>query len=1486
MRFAFTAVLLIGAAVGMFSVQGASGPPNIPPVVLSSDPLYATTTGDKPALALALSVEYPTVGAQYVWDGSTTTGNNSRDDTYSNTKEYLGYYDAEACYVYNDSPTETPATGLTTADYKRFDRVGSALPLDTPDPTLPFKTSRKCADAFSGNFLNWASSSAIDMLRLSLSGGDRYIDTASLTILQRAIIPNGDPICMWNSTNFPAKRLRKDGSAAGQYWGAVPQAMIAATGGKDIWVANTLDKIYFIAADSPTGGCGNTGSYILGKSTSITPFLTNGNYPGGKDAVKNFTGNKNTAACATEGTNCAFSGVKEVLYGVWSSNGNNATGGWLTFVAKDGADCSNTVTGATVDPAPGIAKQCYIRNYTGALPAAVGGLNSDGFFYARVSACAKDSTGNLADKRDYGLCTRYPAGDFKPTGAIQKYSEQLRVAAFGYLLDQTNSASGGRYGGVLRAPMKFVGQRTFDIYGQENTPSGGNPQAEWNENTGVFTSNPDGDTTQTPPISGVVNYLNKFGRTGVKGRYKIYDPVSELYYQALRYLQGLQPSPAAVSNLTPDMYDGFPVFTTWTDPYGDGRSSTANYSCLKSNIVVVGDVHTHDGPTRPTASASGNIPDLNYWTGIVGAFERGSSTAYLDGDGVSRTTSNPNTPNTSPRSDSMIGAAYWAHTHDIRGTAWTASPSQQRPGLRVKTFVFDVNEYGDSTSSTQRYYGNQFFTAAKYGGFEADPSNPGAKPFNTFGNPFKRQDGTNDNNVWQKQNSPGEASTYYLQSSARGVLSAFDDIFGRAASSARSIAGAATSSSSLQLAANNVTFQGAFDATDWSGDLLAVPLQVGSGNAVTVGATNYWSASDQLMALTAPATTRNIYIGRPGSNASPTAAAFTWSAISSSANITLKDALDRVTPTAAADGLAQDRVAYLRGDRSQEGTVFRARNKLLGDIINSGVAYSGAPSANVFSSSYSAFYTAKKTRVPAVFVGANDGMLHAFNATLTGTDKGKELFAYIPSWMAPKLASLTRKDYAINHQSYVDGTPAVGEAEFGNSGTAADWKTVLVSGTGAGGRGVFALDVTDPTTFNASNVLWEFTQADDADMGYVVGRPQILKIRSNPIKDSSGAVQPGTYKWFAVVASGVDNYVPDSANVYSSTGNPALFFLDLTKAPGQSWTLGTNYWKAVFPIDSTLSTSLATGMVNFSAALGPFGDVQMIFAGDLHGKLWKLDFTKDDYPGTVGASFGIGKLTGYGSATTPKPLYIARDKNGLNQPITVSPLLARGEGPYTTYVTFGTGKYLETSDKTTPILNSLYSIYDNSEITASDGGSTTAIVSGRGRLQVRTFDASTGTTTGSPFRWGRATSDSDITRRSGWYADFPGVGEREVSDGVVFGDTFVLGALIPGSTGSASACSAAGGTGREWNINIDTGIAQTKVSVVGILGKPLVLDIPSATSYSTTDNTGRQRKTITSVVVQQGSTGIGSSTTLTQEIITGRLSWRQINNYLDLHNAP
>lgn len=1445
----FMAVIALAAALTAtvsFVARGANTTLQIPPVALSSDPLYASKTVDKPTMALALSVEYPTVGAQYV-----AGVNSNLDDSYQSSNEYLGYYDAEGCYAYNDKPTETIPPGKTISDYKRFYRTGAAA-------------QRQCTDGFSGNFLNWASNSAVDMLRLALSGGDRYIDTRDLTLLQRAVLPNNDPVCMWNSTNFPAKKLIRDGGGSKKYWGAIPAKMIEEAKGNDIWVANTLNRIYFRAAGTMAGSCNDTRAYsamgAVVQTNSSLPYFSQ--------------------SCAPENGNCTFSGKKEVWYGAGTR--------WAVAPAQDGIACNNEVFG---DPAPGVGKACYVVNYDGTWKPG-GSLNSDGFFYARAQVCDSDTSGRLLDDRFYNLCQRYPSGNYKPSGVIQKYADQVRLAAFGYLMDQTASYNNGRYGGVLRAPMKYVGQKTFDSTGREE--SAVNSKAEWDATTGVFTPNPENDGVFG--VSGVINYLNQFGRTGpTPGRYKIYDPVGELYYQTLRYMQGLPPTPDAIANLgapskNDAFYDGYPVYTDWSniDPYGSGRSSTDDYSCLRSNIVVIGDINTHDGNWRNIPSANddaNNIQNFRNWHQTVQSFEKNQSTTYVDGAGQNRTTGNPNGTNNSVPSSSqrsqIMGYAYWAHTHDIRGKTWTNNPGKQRPGLRVKTYTFDVNEYGAQNDPNVRRYRNPFFMAAKYGGFESNTLS--TQVYNSYGNPFvDEKTSQNNNDVWQKPDNVGEASSYYLQSDARGVLKAFDEIFKRTGGDARSIAGGVTASRSVSANSPTAVYSARFNTESWSGDVIAENLSVDS-TSLTLGQVQ-WSAADRLKFIT-PAN-RKIFVGLGGTAA---ALPFTWSAISGT---TLASQLNKPGPTSAPDNLGSSRVDYLRGVRTKEvNNGFRIRTQLLGDVINSGVTYSGPPSTGLSGSSYAKFRAVNDGRMPTVFAGANDGMIHAFAAKTDSTKSitaGDELFAYIPSWMGSKLSALTSPTYVLNHQSYVDAPSSVGEAQVAFTGSADDWKTVLVSGTGAGGRGVFALDVSKPESFSASNVMWEFTQNDDADIGYVIGRPQILKFKTGI----------DSYRWFAVVASGVNNY-NSSFTSGGGSGNPTLFMLALDKAPNTAWTINTNYFKVSLPFDANLATGsaattpatpgVATGIANFSVLYAPGGEVAQIYAGDLHGKLWKLDFTNareaSKYKPT--SQWNALALSTFKNGSAPYPMFIAKDDNGTVQPITSTPTLFTGPivgGVQTFYVMIGTGKYLESSDTQSTRTQSVYVLFDDGS-TNADASNPTSAISGRNRLIKGSVDTSAGTVSVPTFFWGRAASATDATQRSGWYLDLPSSGERVFNDITALSNQLAsFSTAIPGSSASAGVCTAGESSGRQYVVNITTGAGRNRTSMVGILGAVLNVDNDDKEQTTAFDSTGRASRTITSSSMQLGSKGVDTGLETQRTEFYGRLSWRQIYNYRELKN--
>jgi type IV pilus assembly protein PilY1 len=205
--------------------------------------------------------------------------------------------------------------------------------------------------------------------------------------------------------------------------------------------------------------------------------------------------------------------------------------------------------------------------------------------------------------------------------------------------------------------------------------------------------------------------------------------------------------------------------------------------------------------------------------------------------------------------------------------------------------------------------------------------------------------------------------------------------------------------------------------------------------------------------------------------------------------------------------------------------------------------------------SYSAFLAKWATRPAAVYVGANDGMLHAFDARLkavSGANPGRELWAYVPASVYANLPAQTRLTN-FSFTPTVDGSPVTGDVFFNSASSLYNtkgWHTLLVGSLRLGGRGVFGVDITDPsaTTLNtstavASKVLWEFnsdsvsTVGTPANLGYTFGTPVIARVAFNN-SDSPATVG----RWVVLVPGG---YFPDgntaaaASNTYSS-----LFVLD------------------------------------------------------------------------------------------------------------------------------------------------------------------------------------------------------------------------------------------------------------------------------------------------------------------------------------------------------
>lgn len=1426
---------LTGATVG-YGQAASIDVSSIPQTALANGPLYASGARAKPTLTLALSVEFPTVGASYRGTNDYAVGN-----------AYLGYFNPDLCYSYN-------------RDTEVFDPKSSA-------------TSHQCGgNYFSGNFMNWATTSSIDILRYGLTGGDRIIDTSSTTALQRAVLPKD----FYNkSSNFPAKSLSHALVAGAMPAGTLKQADGSTYTGT-VYIANCLNRVYF--GTKSEGNCDSPGA-----NGSLDQVITASNTPVFASSLPN-----GANACANENGTCTISPNDNNWHLVYYGAGDR----YYTLKVIGSIGCNNATFG---DPYNGTPKKCYFLSNNTDAPggALVDGKSPTNYFLTRVTVCSS-MTGDTADIRTVNgvvrnFCTRYPNGQYKPTGDLQIYSDRIRVAAFGYLMDNTVN----RYGGVLRAPMKYVGPTAYDS--NFDLINGTNPQSEWDATTGVFALNPMGETTvispRTTAISGVINYLNQFGRTGgTPGTYKTYDPVGELYYEALRYLQGLPVTSAAVSNMTDAQKEGFPVYSTgpvapttdtpeyrsthlptapsFVDPQPaiDGLGTTGNYKCVANNIITIGDIHTHyDGSLPGTdsmgslasadfsvaANPAGNMPNMVFWTDIVAGFETNADKPYIDGSGTARNTKTaPNNPKTISQNANLTtrsisdnnrfyldGAAYWANTHDIRGVpftgtnsssqmAWASSTAKQRPGMRVTSYVIDVNETNDSGTLAQRQQSNQFALLAKYGGFNASLSKGGS--------PFMAANGAAAD-LWER-GSTGDPSAYFLASDAATVLNSLDQIFATVASNAASIAGTSSTSTSVTTAAGASGFRASFSPSDWTGDLYPFTISTDANNVVTTtpkqSGTGGWSAAAQLN--TNDWNTRNIVVGSDtGTTGVPAEEFKTFSTLTASQQTDI---------TAGGAIAGQDLVDYLRGDHSKEApaaTGLRQRSTALGDIINSGIVYKGKPSTGIADSGYSAFYTTNASRTAAVYVGANDGMLHAFNAA-----NGNELFGYIPSFVVSKLHALTTPGYV--HQNYVDATPVVSEAQLGTADT--DWKTVLVSGAGGGGQGVFALDVTNPSTFDKTNVLWEFTDKDDPDMGNVIGKPGIYKFRTN----AATATTP-TYGWYAVVASGVNNYADDGHQ--STTGNPALFILDLSKPSNAAWALNSNYYKISLP---QADATKAMGVANFSVVTSG-GVVSRMYAGDLQGNVWSLVFTNK-----ASSDWKFSKVNG---RTSSAPLFIA--KTGGNspvlQPITTAPEITSYGNNY--ILTFGTGKYIESTDNSGPYTGqTAYAVLD--PLDAADPATLD-----RGDLKQLT--ASGGIVGAGSFIWGIPSNGT--TQYGGWYFDLPDAsnGERFVSNFAIYAGTIFANSIIPASGGCSE------GSSNSYVVGIFGSGGSYTASNVGLVGPPLLVFVGTPTG-GTDPNSGLPTQTVNVVPINSGSGGVGSGTVVPKTTAVGVRSWRQIFSYKQL----
>jgi len=648
-------------------------------------------------------------------------------------------------------------------------------------------------------------------------------------------------------------------------------------------------------------------------------------------------------------------------------------------------------------------------------------------------------------------------------------------------------------------------------------------------------------------------------------------------------------------------------------------------------------------------------------------------------------------------------------------------------------------------------------------------------------------------------------------------------------------------------------YQSGFDAGKWAGKLRKLALGIAGDGSVEGASIPEWDAADILsgkagsQALPLPAH-RNIYTVSPG--AASGMVEFRWDKLAPSQ----QQALDASPLDGASDGLGARRVDFLRGVRSDEmgqpNGMFRLRGGVLGDIINSNVVHVGAPARDGVGTEYRLFYEARKNRLRAVYVGANDGMLHAFDA-----QNGVELFAYMPQAVIGNLNQLSRPDYV--HRPYVDGAIAVAEARVQGK-----WKTLLAAGMGGGAQGVFALDISDPADFKSgAGVLWEFTDRDDAEMGNIFDVPVIARFRTRLV---NGVAE---YRHFIVVASGLNNYLADG---FANPLAPAvLFLLSVDKAAGEPWKLGVNYFKFAKPV---LDERLPNGLSSPAMVIDEDGAVHHAYAGDLQGNLWRFDFT--------------GNLPWAKENKDVTPLFTALDALGQRQPITTRPRVVLA--PVAGYVVlFGTGKFLEDADVDSAnfAIQSFYGIYDAMQISY--------VVAGRSQLEPRMLSKGSGDVlnfTGKEFGYSEAAGG-----KRGWYFDFLASdksGERSVSNPLAESGLLLFNSLIP----CAAPCP--GGGGRSYVLHALSGLPVEKassglLSQVGMLAAPVVLQV--STASSSRNAFGKAIIHRKSAVIHTGSGGAKGRLASGQGDAEGglvdtalpamRFSWRDILNWQELRLA-
>jgi type IV pilus assembly protein PilY1 len=1276
-------------------------------------------------------------------DASDLDGDGSIDIRYKPSIDYLGYFDSLTCYTYGNGYF-TPSSNTTKDNLK------------------------KCTGNWSGDYLNYLTTSRADALRKVLYGGYRSTDTASQTILERAYIATdahtwgkeytsplidgynlsdytpysnpagGNRALFANNTQVSAPLLRVIPSIAKvRIFGWVSRETTqggskatdtTTTPFKDVDVV-PIDftvrvetcKTGFIETNCkqyPNGNYKPTGIlHDYGEGNQMYFGLMTGTYQnnlqGGviRKAISSFANEVDTSTGIfgtknTSGVGYTKGGIIGTLDGLrlaktaCTTTGNSITNGtcqdWGNPLAEMMFETLRYFSGATTpttaylsgsgDTQLGLTGLTSWTNPYSSTPTP----DATNSTYPSCSRPFETLFSDVNPTYDSDLSgsayttTNAPGkptalSDFSASGLGQKIwdndvgagSKNINIGQTpGIDDDAPTSKSASSLGNIRGLPEEPTKEGTFNAsavayFGNTNPITTLGSQKVQTFSIALSSTLP---RIQMPVGTGTITLL-PFGKV-TNG---VTEQITGFYIDSLYNMPG-QPSNTNINGGRAQA-----VFRVVFDDCGQGCDYDMDAIVLYTVSVVETDAGaTLDVRLETVYSQAGNESHMGYT--ISGTNQDG---IYLEvtGGGNGNQHYVLDTPGTRIPGSCATGCT----------TSATLLPGMRSGSTVVNGATFKTRNFKPSSARSVTNLQDPLWYAAKWGGFGDRDNSPTSMPVT---------------GQWDS-NKPGTPDNYFLVSSASTLKAQLQAAFSQILQKNTSVAPPAASPPPQSTSTATSTYTDSFNVTLWSGDLTKATESYDPVTGVKSSTVNWTAATN----IPAPAN-RNIQMANAAGNALQD---FTYLNLTGRSFAGVNWQNSALTSSGA---LTSSQVSFVRGDRSLEGTTFRRRTSALGDIVNSQPVVVDSASfvtsvADSLSgaSKYAAFQTTAQGRRAQVYVGANDGMLHAFDA-LTGVEK----FAFIPSAVVSRLSALSAKTYNTDsslHRSFVDGTPVVSDVYFGSA-----WHTVLVGTLGAGGSEVFALDVTEPDNIK---LLWEFTAQTDADLGNTFSTPYITKLHSG--------------EWGVIFGSGYSG----------NNGNASLFILNV----------GTG--AIIAKLTTPASSPKVDNGLSSPAILDTNSDgiADYVYAGDLLGNLWRFDLVS---PGSLTAT---ASASNYKVSFGGKPLFTAISPiaGAAAQSITTPPIVSPHPTGNGTMVIFGTGRYFTSADKSSTDLQSVYGIWDPltaAQTAATPAGTTESTSLTRSNLQAQTISTVSGTLGSSSGLRTVSTNGVDwssSTPKYGWYLD-------------------------------------------------------------------------------------------------------------------------------------